>query len=885
MDKKIAPVNKRRVIAAWFGVALLSVFCITTALFLEKSTVFGSPTESNPFPGPTVFAGSDASECQDSINRQINSFSTSPRSNENYYGSSYKDIEQAFNENKDNSAVLINNLETINSDQLPFAQEHQNLQKTINELKKTCENVGTDNLLANKDKCEIAKEIAAQQDESTRPYLDTIIAAAESGDEYPAGTGENTQSRMLSGFEFAEKDEFLQNISGCIPDNFPCTQALFQMSTNTYPNSNTDIQTVKAKDWKSLDSLATELNTASALQQGNKYGAFYNELSNLVQKCADSLDPCQQAIEKMENEPRYRDTVGGSKNIVQNRSSEEIRALSATFSQQAAATEGELSAFYQNTGELLDQCAEYKTETEEQDIESGDACEQAKKLANNNPSIGVNASQIDNLTSKELHDLSLKLSRQVDEETPYLDSWEHPRIKALNDMKNLLDRCSTIREKEETPTTTLFGFGEQLQNKNFSKWIKANLIADILTKLIKGDWQSALPPLAALLSGNEGLTNLAASLFSGNTNPRNALLDTVFGNPLYPNSSFYPGLQMGGYPQQEAQKMISDMFKINTYKNILGSLGSIVSRFMPEEKEVTDKDEVWDEECLEAFRAKQKAKENAENEEGDTETPAEEEATQPDSTPADTEEQGTTEETTTQTTATVTVTKTTTTTPPGKYDNITSEDQCKTIVETPRTTTPRTDFLEDFDGWLEDLSGLAQAVVASKYSHLANPGYYDNSSALNWLMGGYGSNYPNYNPYNSNGYPSVQNPLGGYSSYGSYNDPYTNTYGQYPYSSSNPYTGQPYSNMSNAHVPAQQGIFSVIVRNLLSGSTSQITNLMGKIFFVPNIPGMFMTNLATSELYKFSGIQEEGDNKGLTIWERVAPMLNSSWGYPIVPNL
>lgn len=91
--------------------------------------------------------------------------------------------------------------------------------------------------------------------------------------------------------------------------------------------------------------------------------------------------------------------------------------------------------------------------------------------------------------------------------------------------------------------------------------------------------------------------------------------------------------------------------------------------------------------------------------------------------------------------------------------------------------------------------------------------------------------------------------------------------------------------MSNAHVPAQQGIFSVIVRNLLSGSTSQITNLMGKIFFVPNIPGMFMTNLATSELYKFSGIQEEGDNKGLTIWERVAPMLNSSWGYPIVPNL
>jgi len=163
-------------------------------------------------------------------------------------------------------------------------------------------------------------------------------------------------------------------------------------------------------------------------------------------------------------------------------------------------------------------------------------------------------------------------------------------------------------------------------------------------------------------------------------------------------------------------------------------------------------------------------------------------------------------------------------------------------------------------------------------------------------MGGYGSNLPGYN-FSSNtfGFPSpnagqysygASNPYGfgfggygsGYDGYGTIGNPYTNILGQHQYGQ-NPYSGQPYGNMSIT--PVQQGNFRILLTQFIRGASTQLTEVTGQILLAPS--GIFMKNLNNNEIYRFTGINENDQNKGLTIWEKIIPMLNRGWYNPFLP--
>ena len=131
MSKKIAPVNKRRLAGAWIGVALLSIFCIAFALFLEHSTVFGEANRGSSGYTAKIYVHtmeSSSNECQNVIE--------TAKKNTKDYDSATNDALQNYG---DNPSQLESQLKIIEkSKQNRNVLQTQRLGSLISDLQTKC---------------------------------------------------------------------------------------------------------------------------------------------------------------------------------------------------------------------------------------------------------------------------------------------------------------------------------------------------------------------------------------------------------------------------------------------------------------------------------------------------------------------------------------------------------------------------------------------------------------------------------------------------------------------------------------------------------------------------------------------------------------------------
>ena len=154
---------------------------------------------------------------------------------------------------------------------------------------------------------------------------------------------------------------------------------------------------------------------------------------------------------------------------------EAIGALSTTFDTRATTRQTTMSM--RNFTEKLKSFSS-ASNTRAKLQGSSDACEQAKNFARENRSyIYTSEATIDNATSEQLEEESRRLSRDAETGSSAGDL-NNPRVQALNTMSRLLSQCSAIRKQQESPTNTLFGLGEQVQDSQYRRWMRLNLATE-----------------------------------------------------------------------------------------------------------------------------------------------------------------------------------------------------------------------------------------------------------------------------------------------------------------------------------------------------------------------------------------------------------------------